>query len=1296
MSKINIESTRSKLQNFQFKQIFIEELGWSNPENSFPVNEQVKELIFTRTAIAELSGAVVFEIQVPEGNIPAKNERLQIAKYIQTLNFENVTIFIDKDRTKSIWHWLKVQEKKHIPREHAYLKGQPGDLFISKLSSLVFDISEFDSEGNVSIVEVAERLKKALDIEVVTKKFFKDYQKEFLEFVVYIQGISDDRDRKWYASVILNRLMFIYFLQKKHFLDNGDTNYLSNKLNFIKSTYKTPDENKFFSLFLDKLFFEGFALPTTNRSDETNKLIGNIKYLNGGLFLKHKLELKYPEITISDKAFENLFNLFGSYSWSLNDSPGGDDNEINPDVLGYIFEKYINQKAFGAYYTRTEITEYLCEQTIHKLLLDELNEVQLPSMTFKGKTETHSRFYYETIEEALFNIDAEGIKKLIYNKDSILQNLSLLDPACGSGAFLIAALKKLIDIYSAVIGKIDFIGNKELKDWKQNILKDHPNIDYYIKKQIITNNLYGVDIMEEAVEIAKLRLFLALVASAHTVDDLEPLPNIDFNIMPGNSLIGMLRVNEKEFDNNWGSRNLFSKSYSTLLNEKQIAIRNYQHAEENNILDRGQLLKLRQIVDEKRNEAMPILNDMLLDEFGKLKIKYEQVTWDTEKNIAEKSLKRVLNITDIEALHPFHWGYEFSKVFSEKGGFDAIITNPPWEVYKPEAKEFFAAHSDKITKNKMVLKDFEIELSILLQNKELKELWTDFLSQYPHVSEYFKKSKQFINQISIIDGKKAAANNNLYKLFTEQCYNLLKNKGLAGLVIPSGIYNDIGAKQLRELLFDKTEITGLFCFENRKEIFEGVHRSFKFVVLSFEKGFKSNNFPASFMRHDVEELLFFPANDSVNISVDLVKKLSPDSFLINEFKNKSSIEIFNKIYSFSLFNTWLNGEPIEISREFNAADDDFRFNTLGNGIRIYEGKLIWHFDAYFSEPQKYITEENLRETHFFEKGDWKQYRIAIRRVAASTNERALVSAILPKNVITIHSVFANVKPVIDETTSLYIVSFLNSFILDYVVRNQATTNITKFIINNLPIPRLNSTDKWFRPIVERATKLICTTTEFADLWNEVMLTTWSSESGVTNETERNKLRAELDGIIANIYELTEEEFAYILSTFPLVKDTQKELTLEEFRKVREEIGNETEESQIWVSKIAQKENKEIELKSTLRFCLKEKKEKREIEHSALKSIAAFLNSEGGELFIGVDDNGAILGLENDYSTFKGQDKKDKFLTYFDTIFETAFGNQYQKCISMQFPVIKGKTICVVKVEKSSDEVWLNDKYSAKG
>ena len=186
-----------------------------------------------------------------------------------------------------------------------------------------------------------------------------------------IRGIPDERQRRWYASVLLNRLMFIYFLQKKPpgFLDRGNQNYLRDKLEESKGR----GTDRYYSEFLQSLFFEGFAKPEDKRSASTKKLVGQIKYLDGGLFLPHRIERENTKIKVPDKAFENLFNLFDRYTWHLDDTPGGQDDEINPDVLGYIFEKYINQKAFGAYYTRTEITEYLCERTIHQLILDAVN-----------------------------------------------------------------------------------------------------------------------------------------------------------------------------------------------------------------------------------------------------------------------------------------------------------------------------------------------------------------------------------------------------------------------------------------------------------------------------------------------------------------------------------------------------------------------------------------------------------------------------------------------------------------------------------------------------------------------------------------------------------------------------------------------------------------------------------------------------------------------------------------------------------------------------------------------------------
>jgi type I restriction-modification system DNA methylase subunit len=318
------------------------------------------------------------------------------------------------------------------------------------------------------VVDAAKRLQAALDIEKVTKKFFAEFKVHLEWFVLQIKGIDDENDRRWYASVILNRLMFVYFLQYKGFVD-GNEEYLRDKLEQFA-------EQNFYADFLRVLFFEGFAKATENRSESAKKILGEIKYLNGGLFLEHRIEKRY-EISIGNEAFKQTLDLFEKYSWNLDDSPGGKDDEIRPEVLGYIFEKYINQKEFGAYYTRPEITEYLCDRTINKLILDKVN--------------SQAKRQFESIDGLLSNLDPDLCLLLL---EGILPKLSLLDPACGSGAFLVAAMKTLLNVYSAVMWRLEFYGNQFQKQWVMSVRNEHRSINYFIKKRIITDNLYGVDI----------------------------------------------------------------------------------------------------------------------------------------------------------------------------------------------------------------------------------------------------------------------------------------------------------------------------------------------------------------------------------------------------------------------------------------------------------------------------------------------------------------------------------------------------------------------------------------------------------------------------------------------------------------------------------------------------------------------------------------------------------------------------------------------------------------------------------
>src|SRR5262249_29992660 len=162
-----------------------------------------------------------------------------------------------------------------------------------------------------------------------------------------------------------------------------------------------------------------------------------------------------------------------------------------------------------------------------------------------------------------------------------------------------------------------------------------------------------------------------------------------------------------------------------------------------------------------------------------------------------------------------------------------------------------------------------------------------------------------------------------------------------------------GTKQLREMLFSETCITGLFGFENRKVIFENVHRSFKFVVLTFQRGTTTLQFPAAFMRNDVEELQFFPQRGAINISVDLVRKLSPDSLSIPEFKSPIDLSIAGKLQALPfLSDGTTHGWGIEFyGEELNMTRSAKYFKTSKTSYPLFEGGMIWHFERAYEKPR---------------------------------------------------------------------------------------------------------------------------------------------------------------------------------------------------------------------------------------------------------------------------------------------------------------------------------------------------------
>ena len=357
---------RKHLEDFTLQALFIEELGWDHGGEDMEITAADKT--FSLQAIAQKRGMVVFQYRADSvGAFPDQPTRQKIERVVTKAVHEHLIVYATDNNDRQVWQWVKREPgQPNRSRQHIHHQNQSGEALTQKLEQLVFTL---DEEADLGIVGVSRRVRAAFDVEKVTKRFYDRFKKEHDAFLGFIDGITAAADREWYASLMLNRMMFIYFIQKRGFLD-GDVDYLRNRLKHLQAKHGRDHFQTFYRLFLLRLFHEGLSQPAQDRSPELAKLLGRVPYLNGGLFEVHDLERDNPRIHIPDEAFSQLFAFFDAYQWHLDDRPLRNDNEINPDVLGYIFEKYVNQKQMGAYYTKEDITGYISRNTVLPFLFD--------------------------------------------------------------------------------------------------------------------------------------------------------------------------------------------------------------------------------------------------------------------------------------------------------------------------------------------------------------------------------------------------------------------------------------------------------------------------------------------------------------------------------------------------------------------------------------------------------------------------------------------------------------------------------------------------------------------------------------------------------------------------------------------------------------------------------------------------------------------------------------------------------------------------------------------------------------
>lgn len=760
-----------------FRDLFIFELGWNKPKGSprlLPIIIDNKEYCFT--CVAERNGlqVLVTDVDAIPTNSLARSIDAQLRKQAQ----DYIAIYKATDHHG---HHAWIVPVKNVDKRDLvsieYESPAKADFLLQKLDSITFDPTEA-----TTIVDVKEGVHRAFAVnaEKITKDFFTGFKKEHTAFAKFITGIDDNvavkenRNKQWYASVMLNRLMFCYFIQKKGFLD-GNVNYLREKLEWVRQEQgKDRFYGTFYKEFLTQLFADGLNTPKHDR--EFVAKFGRIPYLNGGMFDGHQIERDYTDIDIADDAFISLFAFFDKWQWHLDTRVTASGRDINPDVLGYIFEQYINDRAaMGAYYTKEDITEYIGRSTILPFLFDRvarsseaMSKLFAPNgWVWRKLRESGDRYIFdavkhgyttdwreripkniaigldtskpellerrknwnsrtpepwalpteiwrETIERLqrcesilakiregeiasindfiTYNLDirqfatdlinaSDAEQSFVYHFYDALRTITILDPTCGSGAFLFAAMNILEPLYYDCIIHLESFENKSEKTkgaLKEIKSKYHSNIHYFIFKSIILRNLYGVDIMVEATEIAKLRLFLKMVAVVdvdYHADNLglDPLPDIDFNIRCGNTLVGYANKEELERDLNDSQGDMMVM----LANEE------FKKKIEEELKKVSATYNIFKTLQLNQENDMAAFKQAKYDLRVRLEKLNEQLNLRLHSAISSEPIERWL-----KTHQPFHWLAEFYQIIAPtddggNGGFDVIIGNPPYVEYNP-------------------------------------------------------------------------------------------------------------------------------------------------------------------------------------------------------------------------------------------------------------------------------------------------------------------------------------------------------------------------------------------------------------------------------------------------------------------------------------------------------------------------------------------------------------------------------------------------------------------------------------
>jgi len=669
---------------------------------------------------------------------------------------------------------------------------------------------------------------------------------------------------------------------------------------------------------------------------------------------------------------------------------------------------------------------------------------------------------FSELKVALKSGDNSAIKAGI----EYLLDMKVADLSSGGGSFLRGAFQ-LLTRKQALLATLDL--PEEILARFPYFKEDDESI-YQWEKYILENMIYGVDIDYKAIIISSLTLTLSSIE--HRPKEMKLPSLIGRNLIHQNSLINTVPYFKRK------------EVYTEYQNELK------------------QLRKLKMTNSDRYERKRQELQAKLL--------KY------LPEKLREESA--FLHIEAIEVNLPEIF-FDENGVLIEDAGFDVVIGNPPWEIWKPNSDEFFSQYDDAYLALSSTKKKTKRQSELFKAMPRIKAKWEEEVNRIEQGSIYFRQTDNFTYQSWIVEGRRTGSDINLYKISVERFLQLLKPEQHLSLIVPDNLMTDLGSTGLRHLIFDNCDLEEFLSFENRQKIFPSVDSRYKFAVTTIKKSPTLRpDFKSFFYKVNLDALN--QENEKMSYPFSLVKEAEPEKYSLFEPRNLKEFNLYQKIKL--KFPPLRETNIINLGNDFHKTNDSALFLPIDESdYPLYEGKLMNQFKL-VGEPTEGVSESDIiRKTG----ADYECYRIGIRAIARETDRRALIATLLPRYTASANSLLMqkDVSPDILHS-QLFTLGFLNSYTIDFVLRKLITINVNQTYLKQLPIPAMadvSSADE----IIQIVKRLLL---ENGPLYEELNhLLPGETFKGLLHDD----LIAELNARVMIAFELTREDVIDLMKTF---------------------------------------------------------------------------------------------------------------------------------------------------------------------